>query len=78
MTFRDTHPFRFDPPSAVLPADEGTEPARSRVVPAIRAAWHRISAFSRWVDDSLVGDLIGVACIFIILVTGLFMGVIYQ
>ncbi len=78
MTFRDPPPHRFDPPSAVLPADARTEPARSRVGPAIRATWHRISAFSQWMDDSWVGDLIGVACLFILLFIGLFMGMIYQ
>ena len=42
------------------------EPVRSRVLPLVRAAW-------RWLDGSLLGDLVGALCLFGILFGGLFL-----
>lgn len=78
MTFRPKPHLRFDPPSPVSPGVAKREPARPRVLPPLRAAWRRICIISRWIDDSWVGDLVGVICLFIVLFMGLFMGALFQ
>ncbi len=75
---RSLETLRFDPPSPVSRGVAKREPARPRVLPPLRAAWRRICIVSRWIDDSWVGDLVGVICLFIILFMGLFMGGLFQ
>lgn len=78
MTFHPKSHLRFDLPSPLSQGVAKREPARSRVLPPLRAAWRRICIVSRWIDESWVGDLVGVICLFIVLFTGLFMGVLFQ
>lgn len=49
-----------------------------RTLPPLRATWERACRAWHWLDDSWLGDLIGAACIFLIPVAGLFLGMIFE
>lgn len=59
----DPKPHLRVPPAA----GAAREPAKPRGLPlVVRAVWQRLKRANAWLEDSWVGDLIGVICLFAI------------
>lgn len=62
---------RPQPLRAPAATGDAREPASPRILPPLRAGWQRLRAGHDRLNDSWIGDLIGVICIWVTLYAAL-------